>query len=62
MMVHIISIGRWRMKILEKYEIYDSETDEIYMTGYFDLMANSNLSKIREEHYFAKIRYIYKEV
>lgn len=50
------------MKIFEKYEIYDSETDEIYMTGYFDLMANSNLSRIKKEHYFARIRYIYKEV
>jgi len=49
------------MRIFEKYEIYDSETDEIYMTGYSDLLAYRSLNEVQEQHYFARLRIIYKE-
>lgn len=50
------------MKIFERYEIYDSETGKIYMTAYFDLLANISLNKIKEKHYFARLRMIHREV
>ena len=50
------------MRIFERYEIYDSETDKIYMTGYSDLLAYKNLHKEQEQHYFARLRMIYKEI
>ena len=50
------------MQIFEKYEIYDSETDEIYITGYSDLLAYKSLYKEQEQHYFARLRMVYKEI
>ena len=52
------------MRIFDHYEIYNKETNEVYMIGYSDLLAHKNLKKYKDEYGDDSIgvKMIYKEI